>query len=153
MGAVAVVWWSGKGNTEKMARMIARGAANAGASVSLYEASEFTPSMLDSYGAVALGCPAMGAEQLEKTTFEPLMQALDPHVAGRSVAVFGSFGWGVGEWIDIWEARMLEDGADLVATLKVNGEPTGVQQERCEALGAQLARVAEKAAASVRKAG
>ncbi|MDJ1121231.1 flavodoxin [Olsenella sp. YH-ols2217] len=144
MGAVAVVYWSGKGNTEKMARLIARGAGNAGATVAIFEAQDFHASMLDKYDAVALGCPAMGVEQLEKTTFEPLMKSLDEHVAGRGVAVFGSFGFGVGEWIDTWEQRMLADGANLVATLKVNGEPEGSQEDRCVALGEQLARVAEQ---------
>lgn len=152
MGAVAVVYWSGKGNTEKMARLIARGAGNSGATVALFEAADFHASMLDKYGAVALGCPAMGVEQLEKTTFEPLMKSMDDHIAGRAVAVFGSFGFGVGEWIDTWEQRMLADGADLVATLKVNGEPEGAQEERCLALGAQLARVAEGAEPELRAA-
>jgi flavodoxin short chain len=144
MGSVAIVYWSKKGNTEAMARLIAQGAANNGASVTIFEAHEFSADRIGRYDAIALGCPAMHVEQLEKTTFEPMMASIDEHVAGRSIAIFGSFGWGTGEWMDKWEERMIADGADLVAVLKVNGAPTGVQQERCIALGAQLARAAAK---------
>ncbi len=142
MSSVAVVYWNAKSNTEKMARLIARGAANAGASVSVFSSEEFRPSMAAKYGAIALGCPALDVETLKESDFEVLTKGIDGEVDGRAVAVFGSFDWGVGEWLDQWEAHLARCGADVVGNLKVSGAPEGVQDERCQALGAQLARLA-----------
>jgi flavodoxin short chain len=142
MSDVAIVYWSGKGNTEAMARLIAQGAANSGASVTLYEAHDFNAEKLDRYQVVALGCPAMHVEELEKTTFAPMMDSLDASISGHKIALFGSFGWGTGEWMDKWEERVIRNGADLLGVLKVNGAPTGAQAERCVSLGERLARAA-----------
>ena len=142
MSSVAVVYWNAKSNTEKMARLIARGAANAGASVSVFSSEEFKPSMAAKYGAIALGCPALDVDTLKESDFEVLTKGIDGEVDGRAVAVFGSYDWGVGEWLDPWEAHLGRCGAKVVGNLKVAGAPEGVQDERCQALGAQLAHLA-----------
>jgi flavodoxin short chain len=143
MVSVAIVYWSGHGATKAMARLIAEGVADAGGEVTLFEAASFNPAAVRGYDVVALGCPAMHVEQLEKTTFEPLMQELDSRLDGVRVALFGSFGWGQGEWMDAWKVRIDADDAQLVGSLKVNGQPTGAQAERCRAFGASLAKVHE----------
>lgn len=144
MSSVAVVYWNAKPNTEKMARLIARGAANAGAAVSIYSAEEFKPAMVAKYGAIALGCPAFDVATLKESDFESLAEGIGAKVGGNAVAVFGSYDWGVGEWLDQWEAHLARCGAEVVGNLKVAGTPEGVQEERCQALGAQLARLAAR---------
>lgn len=143
MGAVAIVYWKGQDQTEAMGRLIARGAADAGASVTIFEAMEFSPHMIDSFGAIAIGCPAMDVEQLDKSNFEPMIKGIDNHVQGRAIALFGSFDGETEKRIDGWEAHWLEEGADSVTTLKVEGAPEGVQADRCLSLGASLAREAQ----------
>lgn len=147
MGSVAVVYWSSTDATEKVARLIARGAANAGASVSIYSAEEFKPSMVERFGAVALGCPAMELDKLEHSGFAKLMADVDAACKGRAVAVFGPYGLGADRWIEDWEHRMEADGAAMASALKVSGEPTDAATERCMALGARLARAAKSAEA------
>lgn len=142
MGTVAVVYWNGQGDTEAMGRLIARGAADAGASVTIFEAMEFSPHMIDSFGAIALGCPVMDVEQLPESNFEPMVKGIDHHVDHKAVAIYGSYDKATEQRIDGWVDRWLKQGADLLATLKVEGAPTGVQEERCLSLGAQLARAA-----------
>ena len=74
MSHIAVVYWSGTGHTEAMAQKVAEGIISAGGEATVLTASEFNGSMMDSYDAVAFGCPSMGAEQLEESEFEPMFQ-------------------------------------------------------------------------------
>ena len=76
MSKIAVIYWSGTGNTEAMADLVANAAAAAGASVDKFTAAEFNVSSAGDYTGFALGCPAMGAEQLEESEFEPMYQDL-----------------------------------------------------------------------------
>ena len=101
---VAVVYWSQTGNTEAMANKVAEGARNAGAEVDLLTAAEFTSAK--DYDAVAFGCPAMGAEELESDEFEPMYTAAESELAGKKVGLFGSYGWGDGEWMRTWQIRL-----------------------------------------------
>ena len=94
MAKVAVIYWSGTGNTQAMAEAVVRGAEAAGAAVSLFTAAEFDPSTLRDYDAAAFGCPSMGTEQLEESEFEPMFQACEGDLKGRKIALFGSYGWG-----------------------------------------------------------
>ena len=102
MSKIAVIYWSGTGNTEAMADLVANAAAAAGASVDKFTASEFNVSSAGDYTGFALGCPAMGAEQLEESEFEPMYQDLRGSLSGKPVGLFGSYGWGDGEWIRTW---------------------------------------------------
>ena len=113
MAKVAVVYWSGSGNTEAMANAVAEGAKEKGADVSLFFCSDFNEGMVGDYDAIAFGCPAMGAEVLEKAEFEPMFTACGSKLGGKNIALFGSYGWGDGEWMRTWEEDCLAAGALL----------------------------------------
>ena len=97
MSKVAVVFWSGTGNTEAMADKVAEGAKEAGAEVSVFSAEDFSADKVEEFDGLAFGCPAMGDEELEDTIFEPMYAACEPKLAGKKVGLFGSYGWGDGE--------------------------------------------------------
>lgn len=139
MSKIAVVYWSGTGNTEAMATLVAEGAKEAGAEVTLYTASEFTEALMDEYDAVAFGCPSMGAEQLEEGEFEPMFNSIESKLSGKKIALFGSYGWGSGEWMESWEESCLSNGA-LIATPSViaNEAPDDEASENCRSLGKAL---------------
>lgn len=137
---VAVVYWSGTGNTEAMAKAVAEGAGGKGASADLITASDFDESKVDSYDAIAFGCPAMGAEELEEDEFAPMFESVEPKLSGKKVALFGSYGWGDGEWMRTWEEQVKGDGAVLATeSVIVNEEPDDDGIAQCKALGAALA--------------
>ena len=114
MKRIAIVYYSGTGNTEALAQAVAKGAKEAGADIKVIKAGLFSADLLDSYDAVAFGCPAMGPESLEDEVFEPMFNALLPHLEGKPVGLFGSYGWGNGEWMDDWAEVTKEAGAVLV---------------------------------------
>ena len=99
MGNVSIVYWSGTGNTEAMAAAMAEGAKDAGAEVELLTVDKAEAAAISEAKAFALGCPAMGAEELEEGEMEPFMAELDSQIAGKTIALFGSYGWGGGEWM------------------------------------------------------
>ena len=142
MSKIAVIYWSGTGNTEAMADLVANAAAAAGASVDKFTASEFNVSSAGDYTGFALGCPAMGAEQLEESEFEPMYQDLRGSLSGKPVGLFGSYGWGDGEWMRQWQDRVTGDGATLVngEGLIVNETPDDDDLASCKALGEALAK-------------
>ena len=140
MKKIAVIYWSGTGNTEAMADLVAAAAADAGASVDKFTAAEFQVSSAADYAGFALGCPAMGAEQLEETEFEPMYQELRSALSGKPVGLFGSYGWGDGEWIRTWAEDTENAGARLVVEpVMANGSPDGDAEAACAALGTALA--------------
>ncbi len=140
MSKIAVVYWSGTGNTEAMAAAVASGATAAGAEVSTFTASDFNSGMVSDYDAIAFGCPAMGAEQLEDGEFEPMYEECKPALSGKKIALFGSYDWGDGEWMRIWQEDAESIGASLVADgLICNNEPDSAALSQCETLGKSLA--------------
>lgn len=141
MSKVAVIYWSQTGNTQQMAQAIADGVAQAGAECDLMEVSAVTPQQALEYDKLALGCPAMGAEVLEESEFEPFFTQLEGQLGGRKVALFGSYGWGDGQWMRDWVERTQSAGANLVEEegLMVNEAPDADALEACKKLGAALA--------------
>ena len=140
MSKLAIVYWSGTGNTEAMAAAVSDGARKAGAEVSLMTASDFDPALLSSLDAVAFGCPAMGAEELEDGEFAPVFSACEPSLNGKSIALFGSYGWGDGEWMRTWEEDCLPTGCVFAADSVICHEtPDDEALDACKALGAALA--------------
>ena len=136
---IAVVFWSGTGNTEAMANAVADGIKNAGAEAALL--SGLTIDELDSYDAFAFGCPAMGSEELEDGEFEPMFAALEGKLNGKKIALFGSYGWGDGEWMRNWEERCKNDGAVIACDFVIANEaPDDDAIAACKALGAALAK-------------
>lgn len=142
MNNVAIVYWSGTGNTEKMAQCIAEGVKAAGAEATLLSPEEFSADRLNEFGAVAFGCPAMGAEVLEEDSFEPMFTGLEHALSGKKIALFGSYGWGDGQWMRDWCARCEGAGANLYEAegLMVNESPSDDDQESCRELGTGLAK-------------
>ena len=137
MSKVAIVFWSATGNTETMANCIAEGA---GANGTIVPCAEMTPAKLAEFDVVAFGCPAMGAEQLEESEFEPMYQDLRGSLSGKPVGLFGSYGWGDGEWIRTWAEDAEAAGARLVVEpVMANGSPDGDAETACAALGTALA--------------
>ena len=136
---IAVVYWSGTGNTESMAEAVAEGARKHGAEVALISCDAFNESQVGAYDALAFGCPAMGAEVLEESEFDPMFTACERALAGKHVALFGSYGWGDGEWMRSWEERCREDGILLAADSVICMEtPDDEALEQCRSLGAAL---------------
>ncbi|MDD2396048.1 MULTISPECIES: flavodoxin [Sphaerochaeta] len=141
MKKIAVVYYSGTGNTEALANALVEGAQESGASVKVISAGMFSSDMLDSYDAFAFGCPAMGSEALEDEVFEPMFESLLEHLAGRKVALFGSYGWGDGEWMRLWKETTVESGAILAAEPVIALDtPDQNALEEAKALGVALAR-------------
>lgn len=140
MSKIAIVYWSGTGNTEAMANSVLAGAQAAGAQAELFTAAEFGPEKLAEYDAAAFGCPAMGAEQLEEDEFEPMFSACKAALKGKKTALFGSYGWGDGEWMRTWEETCRGDGANLVSEGVIcNEAPDDEAEAACQALGKALA--------------
>ncbi len=139
MNKIAVVYWSGTGNTEAMASAVADGAKNAGAQVSVFTCADFDPAKIDEFDAVAFGCPSMGAEQLEDVEFEPMFLDCESKLSGKKIALFGSYGWGDGEWMRTWEDTCRNDGAILVCDSVICQEAPDVEAiAACQSLGAAL---------------
>ena len=141
MSKVAVVYWSGTGNTEAMAAAVADGAREAGAEADLRTPPEFDASMVDSYDAIAFGCPAMGAEVLEEEEFQPMFDACLEKLNGKRIALFGSYGWGDGEWMRNWEETCTGAGAQIVCdSVMCNEAPDDDGLAVCRALGEALTK-------------
>lgn len=141
MSKIAVVFYSGTGNTETMANAVVEGARNAGSEVRVMDSGSFSADMVASYDAIAFGCPAMGVEVLEEDSFEPMFTSVEKHLAGKKVALFGSYGWGDGEWMRLWEERTKNDGALLVSDPVIaNEDPDAEALKLCRDLGAALSR-------------
>jgi len=140
MSKIAVVYWSGTGNTQSMAEAVEAGAREKGAEVLMFGPSEFDADKMAGFDAVAFGCPAMGAEVLEETEYEPMFAALEGSLSGKKIALFGSYGWGDGQWMRDWEERCRAAGAVLAADcLMANESPSDDDLAACRALGAALA--------------
>lgn len=140
MSKIVIVYWTGSGNTEAMAHAVKEGAENVGAEVSLNFVSDLSADEVASFDNIALGCPAMGNEQLEEYEFEPFFEELLPQLQGKKVVIFGSYSWNEGEWIQLWKDRLNESGVELVAEpVKAYSYPEDDVLDACKALGETLA--------------
>ena len=140
MNKVAIVYWSGTGNTEQMAQAVAEGVKNAGGEANVLTCAEFDSAKLADYGAVAFGCPAMGSEVLEECEFEPMFSGCKNRLGGKSVGLFGSYGWGDGQWMRDWEKDCDDAGINLVCESVICCEtPDDAALEACRAMGKALA--------------
>lgn len=140
MAKIAVVFWSGTGNTEAMANAVADGAKEKGAEAVLLGASDISAASVGDYDAFAFGCPAMGAEVLEEDEFQPMWDSIKGSLSGKKIVLFGSYGWGDGEWMRNWEEDAKVAGAELAAeALTVNEAPDDDALAKCKALGAAIA--------------
>jgi len=135
--ATAIIYWSGTGNTEAMAQAIEAGMKGAGAEVALFDVEKFDVGSIDSYDKLALGCPSMGAEVLEETIFEPFFVSIESKLSGKKVALFGSYGWGDGEWMRDWQERTKKLGANLFEEGFMQNEAP--DEDVCKEFGTRLA--------------
>ena len=139
MSKVAIVYWSGTGNTETMAQAVAEGVKAGTGEAVLLTAAEFDAGMADSFDAIAFGCPAMGAEELEESEFAPMFAACEPKLSGKKLGLFGSYGWGDGEWMRTWEDTCRDDGAQVIGEPVIcNEAPDDDALSACKALGTAL---------------
>ena len=140
MNNIAIVFWSATGNTEAMADAVKAGALEAGAKVNVFTASDFSADMVAEFDAIAFGCPAMGDEVLEEDEFQPMFDSVLPSLSGKKVALFGSYGWGDGQWMRDWQEAC--QNADLSLAFEcviANESPDDEAVTACKALGAALA--------------
>lgn len=136
MNKVSVVYWSQSGNTQAMAEAVAAGITEAGKEAEVVYVSDVNVADLTAEKAFALGCPAMGAEVLEEGEFEPFMESIDGSISGKTIALFGSYGWGDGQWMRDWAERTTKTGANLYDDgLMVNGFPDADAKVQCTAFG------------------
>lgn len=140
MKKAAVIYWSGTGNTQEMANAVCEGLKEAGAETVLFTPDQVSASDIAAFDAVAMGCPAMGAEVLEDSEFEPMYDAIKGSLTGKAVALFGSYGWGDGEWMRNWESDCKDNGLNLVCdSVTCCDSPDDDAKAACKALGAALA--------------
>ena len=141
MKKTAVVYWSGKGNTEAMANAVLEGMKAAGADAQMMTSADADKATLEAMDAVAFGCPAMGAEELEETEFAPMFDRVKDALNGKSVSLFGSYGWGDGEWMRTWEEECKNSGMNLVCESVTCCEaPDDTALDACRNLGKELAK-------------
>ena len=142
MNKIAIVFWTGSGNTEAMAQAVEEGARNAGADVELSFVGDTSAGDVAVFDKIILGCPAMGNENLEEYDFEPFFEELLPELQGKTVGIFGSYSWNEGEWIQIWKNRLTEAGVELAAEpVKAYSYPDDDALELCRELGKVIAGV------------
>lgn len=140
MSKIAIVYWSGTGNTHAMAEAVKAGAEGAGATVDMFSPADFNQSLIAGYDAIAFGCPAMGAEVLEETEFDPMFTSIEGFLSGKKVALFGSYGWGDGQWMRDWEERCKSNNVNLATdSVMANNAPSDADLENCSALGRAIA--------------
>ena len=143
MSKISVVYWSQSGNTEQMAEAVGKGITAAGKEAEVVEVGSASLDELKNEAAFALGCPAMGAEELEEAEMEPFVSEVERFAAGKTIALFGSYGWGDGEWMRNWVDRMTAAGATVIGgeSLICQDAPDDSAVAECEAAGKQLAEI------------
>ena len=142
MSKTAIIFWSGTGNTEAMAAAISEGAKAVNADTELFNVSQISAADAAAYDTLILGCSAMGAEVLEESEFEPFFTELEASLSGKKVALFGSYGWGDGEWMRDWQKRVTDAGAELVGGegLIINETPDEDGLAQCREFGKSAAQ-------------
>ena len=139
---IAIVYFSGTGNTKQMVDALEEGFKNKSVEVDVFESDEFSKDSINTYDGFAFGCPSMGDEELEDSEFEPMYSSIKPKLNGKKVALFGSYGWGECDWMRDWEADAKEAGAVLISEegLTVNETPEGETCDECKAYGKKIAQ-------------
>jgi flavodoxin short chain len=140
MANIGIIYWSGTGNTEKMAELVEQGAKEAGATVTRKNVASASVDELAGYDVVVFGSPSMGAEVVEESEMVPFVASALPGLKDKKAALFGSYGWGDGEWMRNWSAELKSAGVNLLDDgLIVNETPNGESADLCLAYGKKLA--------------
>lgn len=139
MSQIAIIYWSGTGNTEAMAKAILEGVQSAGGSADIFEVASFSTSNLNQYDKLILGCPSMGDEVLEESEFQPFFDDIQSQLGGKKIALFGSYGWGDGQWMRTWQSEVEETGGQLITDgLIINESPDSEGIQLCQSLGEKV---------------
>lgn len=135
-----IVYWSQTGNTEAMANAVAEGVTEAGGNAEVLFVGSVNAEDLQGESTFALGCPAAGAEELDTGEMEPFVSELESGVKGKKIGLFGSYGWGDGEWMRKWVERMENAGAEIIGGEGVicQGAPDNSGLDACKELGRKL---------------
>lgn len=141
MADVLLVYWSGTDNTKIMAEKIKEGIESTGQTVLFKSVDEVDESIVEDFDKIAFGCPSMGIEELEEEEFEPFFSSIEYMLEGKKVALFGSYGWGEGEWMESWVERTLDKGALVFKEqgLIINSTPSTKEEEDCNRFGREFA--------------
>ena len=139
MSKIAVVYWSGTGNTETMANAVVDGVKAVGVDVELFQVDDFKADAMGDYNGFLFGCPAMGDEVLEEDSFEPFFTEAEEKIADVPVGLFGSYGWGGGAWMEAWTDRTKAAGAKFIGSVIAENSPEDDVIKQCEELGKKLA--------------
>lgn len=143
MKKVAIIYWSGTGNTEAIMNLVKTGVERAGAEADVFQPWDVTPDLIDNYQNIAFGSPAMGDEQLETEDFQPMWDSITDKLNGKNVVLFGSYNWNNGEFMDYWVDDVGKLGANLVADgLAILDAPEAGSDEEAQsiALGEAIAK-------------
>ncbi|WP_300280517.1 flavodoxin [Peptacetobacter sp.] len=138
MKEIKVVYWSGTGNTESMANMLSEAIKASGNEATLFNVSDIDKDKLLEDEIFVLGCPSMGNEELEEGEMEPFVESLEGGLSGKKVALFGSYGWGSGEWMETWSERMTNAGAEVIGTVICNEAPSGDTEAELKELASKF---------------
>lgn len=134
-----IIYWSGTGNTEAMAKLISQGISDSGKDVEVLNVLDASEESIENEDILILGCPSMGSEELEESAFEPFIESISSKVNGKKVALFGSYGWGSGEWMESFKDRMISYGCDVPIDPLINqGEP---ENNECIEFGKNIASI------------
>lgn len=137
-----IIYWSGTGNTEAMANLILKGIKEEGGNAEILNISNNNIDSLKDDEVIVLGCPSMGQEELEDGEFIPFLEKVEPDLKGKQVALFGSYGWGSGEWMDSFEERVKSSGAIVsLRPVIVNYAPDGDSELECIEYGKNIAKL------------
>lgn len=135
-----IIYWSGTGNTEEMAKLIAKGIEEVGVTAELLTVDGVDSSIIENEKEFILGCPSMGDENLEESEFEPFMESIESLISGKQIALFGSYGWGDGQWMRDWEERLTDLGANVsIEPVIANYTPEDDSVDACIELGKTFA--------------
>lgn len=138
---IRIIYWSGTGNTEAMANLIEQGIKEEGKEVEVKRVGDVTPDDIATSDVMILGCPSMGAEELEDSEMEPFVESLADKVQDKKIALFGSYDWGDGDWMEEWKERMLGYNAKVILEpLIVHLLPEGEDEQNCIEYGKSIAK-------------
>ena len=144
MAKVNVIFWTQGGNTSAMADAIGKGVAESGNEANVVAVGADSAALVNDSKAFALGCPALGDEVLEEDEMEPFVASIEGNVSGKTILLFGSYGWGDGQWMRDWVARMQAAGATVLGGdgIICQEAPDADALAKLEKAGAELAALA-----------
>ena len=112
MATLNIIYYTGTGNTQDMAKYISEGAESAGVSVKLINVEEADETAVDA-DFIAFGSPAGGAEEVAPEMIE-FIEEIKDKIFGKKVGLFGSYDWGQGGWMETWREEMIAENLSVV---------------------------------------